>query len=71
MNLFILYIVFYFLRAVFLGGVNVADYPALYIHAVNELARFVGENYSNVPCIINTMGFSSGKFYIYNNRIIY
>ncbi|ODN05731.1 Polynucleotide 5'-hydroxyl-kinase NOL9 [Orchesella cincta] len=49
-------------RAIFLGGVNVADFPISYIKGVAELFEYCvnSEELQGIPWIINTMGFSQG-----------
>lgn len=62
--------IFLYFRAVFLGGVNVADFPVSYVEAVIELVRFASENYSDIPWIINTMGFCTGMYLFTNGSNI-
>ncbi|CAL8101043.1 unnamed protein product [Orchesella dallaii] len=49
-------------RSIFLGGVNVADFPISYIKGVSELFEYCAcsEEFQGIPWIVNTMGFSQG-----------
>ncbi|KAG8300774.1 Polynucleotide 5'-hydroxyl-kinase nol9 [Homalodisca vitripennis] len=47
-------------RSVFLGEIDVTKCPENYIEGCKSLIHFARENYSNIPWLINTMGFTKG-----------
>jgi len=49
-------------RSLFLGGINVSDFPATYVTAIKQLL-VACKDYADIPWIINTMGFSQGKHF--------
>lgn len=52
-------------RCIYIGDVNVANCVTQFMDACLSIVKFWhSEDYwMNMPCIVNTMGFSKGKFY--------
>ncbi|XP_054278217.1 polynucleotide 5'-hydroxyl-kinase NOL9 [Macrosteles quadrilineatus] len=47
-------------RSVYLGEVDVTKCPEKYIEGCKSLIDFADENYSDIPWLVNTMGFTKG-----------